>query len=76
MSIKIHHGPPGSYKTSGAIADDFIPAVLAGRHIITNVRGLSNEDLVRTVLEKQGKTVPDSFKLTYLDTSETENMDG
>ncbi|HGM8038900.1 TPA: zonular occludens toxin domain-containing protein, partial [Pseudomonas aeruginosa] len=25
MSIKIHHGPNGSYKTSGAIQDDAVP---------------------------------------------------
>ncbi|HCW0923111.1 TPA: hypothetical protein OW404_005205, partial [Pseudomonas aeruginosa] len=24
MAIKIHHGPNGSYKTSGAIQDDLI----------------------------------------------------
>ncbi|WP_375591623.1 zonular occludens toxin domain-containing protein [Chitiniphilus eburneus] len=30
MSIKIHHGPPGSYKTSGAVMDDLIPALLKG----------------------------------------------
>ncbi|HEP9310628.1 TPA: hypothetical protein VDV39_005850, partial [Pseudomonas aeruginosa] len=27
MSIKIHHGPNGSYKTSGAIQDDAVPAL-------------------------------------------------
>ena len=59
MSIKIHHGFPGSYKTSGAVQDDFIPAALAGRHIVTNVRGLDNEDRIREVLEGQGMTVPD-----------------
>lgn len=75
MSIKIHHGAPGSYKTSGAVLDDFIPAVLAGRHIITNVNGLSDADLVRDVLEEQGLTVPETFKLTYLDTSANEIME-
>lgn len=41
MSIKIHHGPNGAYKTSGAIQDDAIPAVLEGRYIITNIRGFT-----------------------------------
>lgn len=41
MSIKIHHGPNGSYKTSGAIQDDAIPALKEGRTIITNVRGFT-----------------------------------
>lgn len=77
MSIKIHHGPPGSYKTSGAIADDLPKAVLAGRHIITNVRGLSDELRIRDVLEGQGKSVPDSFRLTYIktDPTDTDNPD-
>lgn len=43
MSIKIHHGPNGSYKTSGAIQDDAVPALKEGRVIITNVRGFTLE---------------------------------
>lgn len=79
MSIKIHHGPPGSYKTSGAIADDLIGAVLAGRHVITNVRGLSDKSLIAEVIEKQAnkgfslfrkerRKVPATFDLTYIKT--------
>ncbi|MDD5392819.1 MAG: zonular occludens toxin domain-containing protein [Thiothrix sp.] len=75
MSIKIHHGFPGSYKTSGAVQDDFVPAVLEGRHVITNVRGLDSEDNIRDVLEGQGLKVPESFRLTWLDTSSSETMD-
>ena len=75
MSIKIHHGPPGSYKTSGAVADDFIPAVLAGRHIITNVRGLESESNVRGVLEGKGMSVPESFRLTFIDSGDSEQME-
>ncbi|WNF48410.1 zonular occludens toxin domain-containing protein [Pseudomonas sp. SG20056] len=41
MSIKIHHGPNGSYKTSGALQDDAIPAIKEGRTIITNIRGFT-----------------------------------
>ena len=43
MAIKIHHGPNGSYKTSGAIQDDLVPAIKKGRYIITNIRGLTRE---------------------------------
>lgn len=75
MSVKIHHGPPGSYKTSGAVADDFVPAVLEGRHIITNVRGLSDPAKIREVLEERGKTVPETFKLTWLDSTDREQME-
>lgn len=43
MPIKIHHGPPGAYKTSGAMGDDFLREARAGRVIVTNVRGVSRE---------------------------------
>ena len=69
MSIKIHHGAPGSYKSSGAIHTDVLPAIKAGRHIITNVRGFTAERC-REVL---GKAVPEIFQVTYI---ETESQDG
>ena len=69
MSVKIHHGAPGSYKTSGAIADDLPAAVIAGRHIITNVRGLHDRDLIASVIGlKFKKDIPESFKITYIKT--------
>jgi len=68
MSIAIHHGPPGSYKTSGAIQDNLIPAILDGRTICTNVRGLDDEQTIRDNL----KNVPESFKLIHIDTSTSE----
>ncbi|WP_421299676.1 zonular occludens toxin family protein [Aeromonas veronii] len=69
MSIKIHHGAPGSYKSSGAIHTDVLPAIKAGRHIITNVRGFTAE----RCKEVLGKAVPESFQVTYI---ETESQDG
>ena len=68
MSIKIHHGPPGSYKTSGAVMDDFIPAARAGRCVVTNVRGLCDIERIREALGDD--TIPDTFDLHYLPTSE------
>lgn len=79
MSLKIYHGAPGSYKTSGAVWNDFVPAVFAGRHVVTNVRGLSDPDKVINVLsavkEFKKKEIPDSFQLTYIDTSDSENLE-
>lgn len=69
MSIKIHHGPAGSYKTSGCIADDFVPAAKAGRIIVTNIRGLSDRTLVYDILDG----VPESFELHYLPTTDHED---
>ena len=43
MAVKIHHGAPGSYKTSGAVMDDFTHWAREGRTIVTNVRGLTQD---------------------------------
>jgi len=65
MSIKIHHGPPGSYKTAGAMQDDAVPAARGGRHIVLNVRGTGNEERWHTVLGN----LPEEFEVTHVDTS-------
>lgn len=65
MAIKIHHGPDGTYKTSGAIKDDIIPLIKSGRTLVTNVRGFSRENAVK-VLGK--KLVHKDFKVIFLDT--------
>ena len=68
MSIKIHHGPPGSYKTSGAVMDDLIPAIKAGRPIVTNVRGIS--------LDRIFETFPDTPNTIELITVDTKSAEG
>lgn len=40
MSVKIYHGPHGSYKTASAILD-LIPVAKQGRVIVTNARGVT-----------------------------------
>ncbi|MEE5058206.1 zonular occludens toxin domain-containing protein [Pseudomonas alliivorans] len=62
MAIKIHHGPNGSYKTSGAVWDDAVPAAKAGRLIVTNIRGMSSEKFHSLFPD-----LPDSFDLQYID---------
>jgi len=66
MSIKIHHGPPGSYKTSGAVQDDIIRWAMAGRTIVTNVRGLSKERILENIECGEG------FDLVNVNTDTTE----
>ena len=75
MSIKIHHGPPGSYKTSGAVMDDFIPAVRAGRKIVTNVRGLDDRQLIVDTLGSEKNPIPDSFDIHWVDTTTQSGRD-
>ena len=65
MAIWIHHGAPGSYKSSGAIKSDVLKAIKEGRHVITNVRGFS-EARCRRVLKPN--EIGEGFTVTYLDT--------
>jgi len=70
MAIKIHHGPNGSYKTSGAVWDDAVPAARAGRLIITNIRGMSRERF-----EHLFDDLPSSFDLMHIDHESEQGME-
>jgi len=59
MSTAIVHGDPGSYKTSALISDYLVPAVKAGRVVVTNIRG------VKTVEE-----IAEIYGFELLDTAE------
>ncbi|MES9872498.1 MAG: zonular occludens toxin domain-containing protein [Candidatus Sedimenticola sp. 6PFRAG7] len=73
MSLKIHHGAPGSYKSSGAIQDDVIPALNEGRTIVSNIRGLTRERVFDAIenhpkIEKLLSDMPDNINIIYVDT--------
>lgn len=70
MSIKIHHGPNGSYKTSGAIQDDAVPALKEGRLIITNVRGFTLERVLQVMPD-----LPESVDIINLDLEQQADME-
>jgi len=70
MAIKIHHGPNGSYKTSGAIQDDLIPALKSGRHIITNIRGLTRDRVFKVFPE-----LPSSLEIENLDLESLDDLE-
>jgi len=65
MGIKIHHGPDGTFKTSGAIKDDIIPLIKSGRTLVTNVRGFSKENAIKVLGRKK---VHKDFKVIFVDT--------
>lgn len=69
MPIKIHHGPNGSYKTSGAVWDDAVVAMKAGRVLITNVRGMSTERCLALLPD-----LPESFELININTQTVEGL--
>lgn len=70
MAIKIHHGPPGSYKTSGAIQDDAVRALKDGRVIITNVRGFTLDRVYEVFPE-----TPESTKIINLSLEELSDLE-
>lgn len=70
MAIKIHHGPNGSYKTSGAIWDDAVPAAKEGRLLITNVRGVTRERFLEVFDD-----IPDSFDVLYISHETSDGME-
>lgn len=70
MSIKIHYGANGSYKTSGAVWDDVVPAIKEGRTVITNIRGLSEARC-----REQFPDAPASFKLISIDLDSEEGLE-
>lgn len=84
MSIKIRHGRPGAYKTSGAVWEDLPQYAFDGRHIVTNIRGLTDRAKIIEVIEKEYNKwawlpwkkevkVPDSFEITNV---EHETLEG
>lgn len=62
MPIKIHHGPPGSFKTAGAMADDFLREARAGRTIVTNCRGVSRDRCI-----EEFPDLPPEFDVIHVD---------
>lgn len=69
MAIKIHWGSNGSYKTAGAVMDDIIPAILEGRTIITNIRGLTSDRALKVFPD-----APNSLEIINLDLDSVDGL--
>lgn len=65
MSLCIHHGPNGSFKSFGIVQRQVLPALLAGRTVVTNVKGL---DCIDTICEAMDVEVPDTARLIFVKT--------
>lgn len=70
MAVIIHHGPAGSYKTSSAVWFYLLPALRAGRVVVTNVEGMYP---INEIEELLGEKFPDSAKLWRISSQITEN---
>lgn len=60
MATAIIHGDPGSYKTSALISDYLVPAVKAGRVVVTNIRGVKSPE---EIAELYGFELPDTSQI-------------
>lgn len=49
MTTAIVHGDPGSYKTSTLISDYLVPAIKAGRVVVTNIRGVKTVEEIAEI---------------------------
>lgn len=65
MANRIFHGAPGSYKTSTALWFELLPALRAGRFVVTNIEGLKSLDEIQLSLNEK---FPDSARLLRIST--------
>jgi len=72
MSIVIHHGHPGSYKSFGVLQRHAIPALQEGRTIVTNIRGFDSLDKVEDAL---GEALPEEAAILNVNTEGREEKE-
>lgn len=67
MTTAIVHGDPGSYKTSTLISDYLVPAIKAGRVVVTNIRGVKT---VEEIADIYGFELPDTSEIILVEFNE------
>lgn len=67
MTTEIHHGPPGSYKSFTLVQRFAIPALLAGRTVVTNIRGLDSFERIESAFPDY--EFPSEARLIWLNTA-------
>ncbi len=68
MSANIFHGAPGSFKSASAFWFEVLPALRAGRVVVTNIEGVLTKESIEIELDE---TFPDSADIWRL-SSQTE----
>lgn len=66
MTTEIHHGPPGSYKSYSLVQRFVIEALRAGRVVVSNIRGLDDIELIRSVYPDID--IPPAADIIFVDT--------
>ncbi|MEH6628284.1 MAG: zonular occludens toxin domain-containing protein [Motiliproteus sp.] len=67
MTGVIHHGNPGSFKSFCVVQNAVIPALLKGRTVVTNIRGL---DSLEQIEEAMDCKLPEEAQLIHVDETE------
>ncbi|MEO5351492.1 MAG: hypothetical protein H7836_17885, partial [Magnetococcus sp. YQC-3] len=68
MSITIHHGPPGSFKSFSAVHRFILKELQKGREVWTNVRGCKSLEQIKQLFPEL--KFPDTAKLVNFRTAE------
>jgi len=68
MAAKIFHGAPGSFKSASAVWFEMLPALRAGRVVVTNIEGMLTKESIEIELNE---VFPDSADIWRL-SSQTE----
>jgi len=64
MSASIFHGAPGSYKSSSAVWFELLPALRAGRLVVTNIEGIQDKEFIELELGEEFPESADIWRLS------------
>lgn len=71
MATKVFHGPPGSYKSSTAMWFEILPALRAGRVVVTNLQGIVSIEQMQSELKE---VFPESARLLRISIGSDDGM--
>lgn len=78
MTVAIHHGDPGSFKSFGTLQRVVVPALQGkhelyeeGRTVVTNIRGLDAVDRIEKAL---GKELPQNAEIININSDKREGL--
>ena len=72
MTAVVHHGPPGSFKSFGTVQRAMIPALQAGRTVVTNIRGFESLELIE---EAMSCKLPASAEIIFVEADSAKGFD-
>jgi zona occludens toxin len=64
MSASIFHGPPGSFKSASAFWFEVLPALRAGRIVVTNIEGILTKESIEIELNEVFPESSDIWRLS------------